>query len=140
MTYEVVDCGACSACCKRELIPLVEGDDPTNYPGAFQDQDLPIRDILPSALGYFLPHGADGNCAFLVSGRCSIYEKRPVICKSFSCVGFVRNALAQTTRVERRLAGLTKTDVWAAGMSRLKVAGILDAAIDEARAQQEARQ
>lgn len=120
MSAVIVDCGACSACCKRELIPLVAGDDPANYPGAFKDEGLPVRDLLPSALGYFLPHSSDGNCAFLIGGRCSIYEKRPIICKSFSCVGLVRCTLSQTTRAERRRAGLTKTAVWAAGLSRLK--------------------
>ncbi len=33
---EKVDCGSCSACCRRELVALVKGDDPSAYPEAYR--------------------------------------------------------------------------------------------------------
>ena len=120
-----VACGSCSACCCGELIALVEGDIPALYPDAFEDPDSRIREILPVALKFFLPHGKDGNCVYLVEGKCSVYDYRPQLCRTFDCTDLVARVLARvlarTTRAERRAdKAFTRSPIFKAGMKRLK--------------------
>lgn len=116
---EIVDCGTCSACCRAEFVALVKGDDPKDYPEAVKFPEATLAEILPSAIGYIIPHGPDGACVYLKDDKCSIYEKRPKMCRVFSCVKFVESILATTTRAQRRSdRQFIVTEVWKAGMKR----------------------
>jgi Fe-S-cluster containining protein len=122
---DIVACGACRACCRGDAIVLhpEHGDDPTQYetvpmPEADQkslDRNLGIRRnrVL------MLKHGADGNCIYLDEKTgCTIYDRRPLICRQFNCAKMVealgldglRNAMAK---------GLLSKDVVQAGLTRM---------------------
>lgn len=119
---ELVDCGSCTACCRRELITLVEGDRLDDYPEAVEldaEGKRRVSSILPTSLGWAIPHGDDGACVYLKAGACSIYNRRPVMCRAFSCVGWVKHVLETTTRTERRRSRVFFTEVWREGKKRL---------------------
>lgn len=114
-----VKCGSCTACCRRELVLLVDGDDATLYPEA---QIVPIENPLTGApTSIVIPHSEDGACVYLGPKGCMIYDKRPKMCRVFSCVGFVERVLEETTRAERRRdlkSGELDAEIWRAGMAR----------------------
>lgn len=126
---EHVECGSCSACCRGQLVVLVEGDNPSAYgeamaiPQWFTDR---LRSDGVPSIGYILPMGRDGACIYLKDGKCSIYRERPIMCRAFSCIGLVRNTLANGAdkrEVKRRMAkGLIDPAVWKAGKQRLDAA------------------
>lgn len=116
-----VDCAGCTACCRHDAVLLVEGDDPALYPEA---QEIPFN-LLTGEPGLMIPHKADGSCIYLGERGCTVYDHRPVMCRVFSCVGFVESVLQQTTRAERRAdlaSGALPQDVWKAGKMRLQAA------------------
>src|ERR1017187_6081181 len=96
-----VDCRTCTACCRRECVALVKGDNVADYPEAQEIPKSGLSSILPTFLGFIIPH-AEGACIYLKDNKCSIYDKRPTMCRTFSCVGWVEHILATTTRSERR--------------------------------------
>lgn len=118
-----IDCAGCRAhCCRAELVALTQEDDRALYPEAFEldaDGKHHLRQLLPSSIGWALPHGDDGACVYLKENRCSIYEKRPQMCREFSCVGWVARIMETTTRAERRRdKALIDTAVWREGKKR----------------------
>lgn len=113
---ESVACGTCTACCRREMIALTEHDRAETFVTQESTHPLtgePVR---------MIPHKPDGSCHYLGEAGCTIYDRRPVICRAFSCVGLVRRMLVVTTRAERRRdrLGLFSGPVWDAGMARLR--------------------
>ena len=121
----IVDCGKCCACCKsHEVIALMGADNPDLYehkvklPRSISDQ---LDVMQPDHQGFMLARGKDGACAYLNGGRCSIWPQRPYVCRTFSCIGFVRKMKAEANRVEIRRAmrdGVIDKDVWRAGVER----------------------
>src|SRR3954466_3796378 len=94
-----VKCGSCTACCRSEIIMLVDGDDPSQYetielatPNPFTGAEVTLA----------LKHRPDGACVYLGDAGCTIHDRRPKICRVFSCVGWVKDILSRTTRAERR--------------------------------------
>ena len=70
-------CNGCVRCCKGfDLIRLLPGDDPATY----QTMAHPLR---PDALA--LQHKPNGDCVYLAPDGCSIYERRPLMCRSMDC-------------------------------------------------------
>ena len=69
-------CDDCTACCKGMYVQIEQGDDPS----LFDDNG-----ILPTE---------DGHCAYLVDNKCSIYDKRPKVCRAFDCRLFALSGLA----------------------------------------------
>ncbi|MBD3667334.1 MAG: YkgJ family cysteine cluster protein [Parvibaculaceae bacterium] len=74
-----LDCGACKKCCQNNpgiLLLSDAGDDPSLYEGGVDFVDgQPI-----------LKRKANGDCVYLDSEKgCTIYEKRPQICRSYDC-------------------------------------------------------
>ena len=66
---DYIDCGNCSDCCGPLLMTTQEKDE--------------ILSLLKEK-GINRPSGWWGaTCEFLVDGKCSIYEKRPMICRLF---------------------------------------------------------
>lgn len=66
-----VNCGSCQACCHNEVV-LVD-EEPADY-------EVDLRDGI-----WFLKHRPDGGCIYLGETGCTIYERRPAICKAFDC-------------------------------------------------------
>lgn len=77
-----VPCGKCTACCWHEIVPLTAGDDLTFYDS----------EVLNGAL--VLRHRPDGACVHLGRKGCSIWTKRPAVCRAFDCRRFVQQHLA----------------------------------------------
>jgi uncharacterized protein len=78
-----VPCGACNACCRTfHQLHIRPGEKRTR-------KRLP-KDYLSVARGLppgylLLGHTEDGACPVLVHGRCTIYEDRPLVCRTYDC-------------------------------------------------------
>ncbi len=73
------------------------GDDPTTY------ETIPVVHPLTGEPGLMLKRGADGlSCGYLEKGKgCTIYDRRPAMCREFDCRGaYLR--LLELSRNERR--------------------------------------
>ena len=116
----MTDCGDCHLCCTREMIVLVDGDDPSLFEGVIPVPREWLAPALPSFSGYVISHRADGACIHLGDDGCKVYAIRPDICRVFSCESFVAKCLAETTRKERRKSRIIDKDIWRAGMRRLR--------------------
>lgn len=104
-----VACGACTLCCRGEPIELMPeaGDDPARY----GTEMMPSR--VYRRLAHFLPQ-QDGHCLYLVDDKCSIYEKRPALCRIYSCVEDYR-VTPRAERKRRLKAGLSNPAILARG-------------------------
>jgi Fe-S-cluster containining protein len=77
--------GECNRCCRTPNITVeIKEHEAERYPGAWLDDDGTWR----------LPKKDNGECAYLVDGKCSIYANRPFTCRTFDCrwhllVGFL---------------------------------------------------
>ena len=72
-------CRACDGVCCRSFVALE-----LSWAEYEMLQAMGARRLQFSLRG---PHWLviEGGCEFLVAGRCSIYEKRPEICRRFIC-------------------------------------------------------
>jgi Fe-S-cluster containining protein len=113
----IVDCGSCTACCKRELVFLQPDEDHDQYPGVTID-----RNPITGKMAYSLPHKPNGDCSYLGPAGCMIYDRRPLMCRAFSCIGLYERVMSQTTRQERRKSKIMNSDVMIAGEKRAKAA------------------
>jgi hypothetical protein len=79
-----VPCGECNACCRspKMLVDLMP-DELSRFPEAVPAAE--IDTVSERSSGYILPKNADGSCAKLVDGKCSIYADRPSACRSYDC-------------------------------------------------------
>jgi Fe-S-cluster containining protein len=78
-----VPCGECIACCRSSLFIHIRPEETRTLgriPGEllFPAPGLPKGTVL---LGY----DEHGRCPMLMDGRCSIYEDRPLTCRSYDC-------------------------------------------------------
>lgn len=96
-TTNLVDCKGCgSLCCKGDKIVLHprEGDDPSLYLTEPTLHDLTGERVL------MLQHADNGDCVYLGAKGCTIYDRRPVICREFDCA----LSFMKMTKVQRREA------------------------------------
>ena len=120
-----ITCNGCTACCRGFQAIMLhpdEGDIVDDYdtipfmqhPGAggadFPDGIFPdhFRDAV------ILKHKENGDCIYLGEKGCTIYDKRPVICKSYDC----RINYMMWTKA-RRQSSNQNPEVWQAGKERL---------------------
>ena len=107
-----VPCGSCSLCCRADVIMLMpeEGDDVASYEHNITTLAGTSRAVVKK--------GDDGNCIYLKSGRCSIWDRAPAICRVFDCRGWY---LSKTRPERRRLVkqGIADQAVFDAGRERL---------------------
>ena len=70
-----VPCNGCTACCHGPIVlQPAHGDDPSQY-----------ETVSDSAWGVKLAQKPDGSCHYLVPGGCSIWNRRPAVCRAFDC-------------------------------------------------------
>jgi len=100
------ECATCAGlCCKNDTISLhpERGDDPALY------LTEPMLNPLTGGPGLMIAHKPNGDCVYLAevdgAGRCSIYDRRPAICRAFDC-GL---AFAKLSRTDRR--AMLKADI-----------------------------
>ena len=78
-----VPCGECNACCRTfHQIHLRPGEKRARkrLPGKY----LSVAPGLPP--GYLLlGYTESGACPVLIGGRCTIYEDRPLVCRTYDC-------------------------------------------------------
>lgn len=102
-------CGGCGArCCRGEAILLMPeaGDVVENYTRVYGTHPGTGRS------GFFIPQTPETQrCVYLADDdRCSIYDHRPVLCRTFTCWEYVDH----TPRAERRRRlklGATNPDI-----------------------------
>jgi len=108
-----VPCNGCTACCRgNQAVCLREGDDPEAY-----GQNLNWENCH-GTMQLTLKRQKSGDCNFLVLGACSIYAKRPTVCRRFDC----RRIVAMLTPSERKQAVRNKLfdqEIMDAGVDRL---------------------
>lgn len=74
-----VPCNGCTECCQDDAIYLHPelGDKASQY----ETQVLDGK--------YALAHNEQGNCIYLKSSGCSIWDRRPAICREMDCAIFL---------------------------------------------------
>jgi len=109
-----VICGGCTECCRSNqglvLHPEL-GDDVESYRHQVIEQ--------AGAPLYLLATNEHGHCAYLGVGGCTIYERRPHLCRSFDCRKHYL-ILPRQDRDNLVRLGLSSRPVFNAGRSRLK--------------------
>lgn len=73
-------CGGCTLCCKRSIVALIPDLD---EPASTYETDK-IASV------HVLKHKENGDCIYLGPGGCTIYERRPAVCREFDCRGLAR--------------------------------------------------
>ena len=78
-----VDCGDCNACCRSSYFIHIRPEEKQtlariNRKLLFPAPGLPKGNVL---LGYY----SNGHCPMMIEGQCSIYEERPITCRSYDC-------------------------------------------------------
>jgi len=104
-----VDCGTCTACCKKQVITLEPEDDPTAYK----------HEIIQGKNGELrvLAHKENGDCYYLGPTGCTIHGHQPAVCRAFDCVAFAQ----EWPRSRRRGVRMKAWDpVLKAGQQRLQ--------------------
>lgn len=113
---QFVNCNGCVACCVNDAIILHPecGDDPANY-----EHVIDVTHPFTGKPAKMLDHKPNGDCIYLGDTGCTIYSKRPAICREYSCT----SQFLSMTRNERRLLikkGVMSKDKFAAARARLK--------------------
>lgn len=112
----VVPCGSCTKCCNSNqglFLHPDQGDEVSSY----QFQILTERETGKPI--YLLATKDNGECVYLGPAGCTIYSRRPLLCRAFDC----RKHYLTLPRQDRdnlvRL-GLSSRAVFNEGRSRLK--------------------
>lgn len=114
-----VECGSCTACCRSQDISLIPGrDDPSLY-----DTETRINQATgqPDTM---LKRQPNGDCIYLDrEAGCTIWDKRPMLCRNFDCrVNYMRHRSNYTRNEWRRAmaSGEFDAEIMEAGRKRLK--------------------
>lgn len=90
-------CGTCRLCCHAEVVTLEEQDDRTLF-----DPDMLYTIPLEDGPAWAMKHKPNGECIALAEGGCSIYEIRPIICRTFDCRAAYLKISKLYSRADRR--------------------------------------
>ena len=78
-----VPCGECNACCRTRHHIHVRPEERRALARLPRRHLFPAPDLPPGNL--VLGYDAAGHCPMLVHGRCTIYEDRPIVCRTYDC-------------------------------------------------------
>lgn len=84
-----VPCNGCTLCCHGDLIRLERID-------RGEDYKVETHPFIPGAL--MLAHKPNGDCIYLDSGKCSIHENAPSLCRLADCRGIAMKFDYDTAR------------------------------------------
>ena len=110
-----VPCGTCTQCCRSSqglFLHPGQGDDVDSY----RHRTAVDRDGNPVHLLETTPEGA---CVYLGEAGCTVYERRPLLCRSFDCRKHYL-ILPRQDRDNLVRLGLSSRAVFNAGRARLK--------------------
>jgi Fe-S-cluster containining protein len=111
-----VACNACTECCKSKQALLLHpglGDDLESYQfrtAAHPDTGDPV---------FLLAVKENGECVYLGSSGCTIYDRRPLLCRSFDCRKHYL-ILPRQDRDNLVRVGVSSRAIFDAGRSRAK--------------------
>lgn len=109
-------CNGCTECCRSNqglVLHPDQGDDVASYDHrtlTYRDSGVPV---------FVLAADASGRCVYLGESGCTIYERRPLLCRTFDC----RKHYLMLPRQDRDnlvKLGLSSRAVFNAARSRLK--------------------
>ena len=109
-------CHTCTECCKTGQALILhpeQGDNVESYQvcvSAHPDTGAPV---------YLLATKENGECHYLGPGGCTIYDRRPLLCRSFDCRKHYL-ILPRQDRDNLVKLGLSSRSVFNAARSRLK--------------------
>ncbi len=109
-------CNGCTKCCASGQALVLQaglGDDVASY--EFRVAKRPDSDEAV----FLLATKENGECVYLGPHGCTIYERRPVLCRSFDCRKHYL-ILPRTDRDNLVRLGLSSRDVFNAGRARVK--------------------
>ncbi len=86
-----VPCGTCTACCRTHNI-LIAADETETLAHVASTLQIPASRMPHGDL--LMMHEESGDCPMLVDERCSIYEHRPRMCRTYDCRVFPASGLA----------------------------------------------
>jgi Fe-S-cluster containining protein len=78
-----VPCGDCSACCRSSHVIHVRPQEKHTLARIPRKYLLPAPGLPPGNL--VLGYDTVGRCPLLLGGHCSIYEDRPLACRTYDC-------------------------------------------------------
>jgi hypothetical protein len=78
-----VPCGTCTACCRSSQFVHVGPDETDTLAHIPADLLFPAPGLPPGHV--LMGHDEGGHCPMLVDERCSIYQHRPVTCRTYDC-------------------------------------------------------
>lgn len=117
----IIDCEECSKCCSARAF-LMRGDDVDFFEHKHllseEEDATPYWKANAAFTGYVLDR-PDGKCAYLEDGKCSVYDKRPLTCRAFSCVDLVLRITQYTEEQRERVKEIIDSEVYAEGKRRL---------------------
>ena len=106
-----VPCNGCTACCRHQIVLLNKHDEPNI--AAYDHRQIGEHRVLNNK--------PNGDCTHLGSEGCTIYDKRPFVCRTYDCRKhfktlapseqrrFANSALGEEAR--KRLASLDADDL-----------------------------
>lgn len=78
-----VPCGECNACCRTSHFIHVRPEERRALARIPRQLLFPAPDLPPGNL--VLGYDEKGCCPMLIHGRCTIYEDRPLACRTYDC-------------------------------------------------------
>ena len=114
-----VPCGGCKVCCVNENVPVLPED---GDPAAYLTRDAPpgllatfdFLAVFDAPVSKFLAQRPNGECVYLGDTGCTIYPRRPSICRTFDC-GAMFRTLSRAERKRRVKLGLANPPIYDRG-------------------------
>ncbi len=109
-------CNKCTECCKTNqglFLHPEQGDEVDSY------RHWVLTDEATGTIAWMLATEANGQCVYLGPSGCTIYNRRPLICRTFDCRKHYL-ILPRQDRDNLVKLGLSSRTVFDAGRARLK--------------------
>ncbi len=116
MSLTEVPCNGCTECCRSNqglVLHPEQGDDVESY------RHVTATDNATGAQVFLLATEPNGQCVYLGPSGCTIYHRRPLLCRSFDCRKHYL-ILPRQDRDNLVKIGMSSRAVFNAGRARLK--------------------
>ena len=87
-----VPCGSCNACCRTSHFIHIRVEEKRARARLPRELLFPAPGMPPGTL--VLGYDQDGRCPMLVDGRCTVYEDRPLTCRTYDCRVYAATGVA----------------------------------------------